>query len=208
MKNGSGRGFIGEPTQTLCTELAGDNTVISKEAWMRDGENVEEMDTGIFDHNPHDPNYHHIELENLENIGDDSAYDNTEDEREMNRDPEWDPNRVAKAGANLMTKLELSPTRAMCDVVAAYMGRLECRMDGVIHHCLNHKHDQAVVEAVLEFARKMAKYFPEISKKAKNRLISDAQMEQQLQRRIDGPAYRLGKAIFNSNWCRLLIATV
>ncbi|PIQ69264.1 MAG: hypothetical protein COV90_02265 [Candidatus Tagabacteria bacterium CG11_big_fil_rev_8_21_14_0_20_41_11] len=78
MKNGSGRGFIGEPTQTLCTELAGDNTVISKEAWMRDGENVEEMDTGIFDHNPHDPNYHHIELENLENIGDDSAYDNTE----------------------------------------------------------------------------------------------------------------------------------
>ena len=58
MKNGSGRGFIGEPTRTLCTELAGDNTVISKEAWMRDGENVEEMDTGIFDHNPHDPNYH------------------------------------------------------------------------------------------------------------------------------------------------------
>ena len=54
----------------------------------------------------------------------------------------------------------------------------------------------------------MRKYFPEISKKAKNRLISDAQMEQQLQRRIDGPAYRLGKAIFNSNWCRLLIATV
>jgi len=51
------------------------------------------------------------------------SYDDTEDKREMNRDPEWDPRRVAQAGAKLIETLELSPTRAMCDVVGAYMGR-------------------------------------------------------------------------------------
>jgi len=82
-------------------------------------------------------------------------------------------------------------------------------MDGVIDHCLNHRCDQAVVNAAVEFSEKMGKYFPEISKKAKNRLIADAQMEQQLQRRTDGPAYRLGKAIYNSShWPRFLRATV
>ncbi len=192
-----------EPSQTLCTELTGNDTVIPKEAWAVHGEEVEEMDTGIFDHDLHDPEYRHQDLENLaeEDIYPD-RHDLAEDEREANRDPEWDPNRVARAGAKLMIELELSPTRAMCDVVGAYMGRLEYRMDGVIYHCLNCKRDNDVVEAAVKFAEKMSKYFPEISKKARDRLIADAQMEQQLQRRIDGPANRLGKVLFGNCWNR------
>ena len=191
-----------EPTQTLCTEISTDLGKVSVKDWARDGEvKIEELDMGFPFHDPHDPEYHHIDLEN---IADDGDYDNTEDEREMNRNPEWDPNKVAKAGANLMTELGLSSTRQMCDVVGAYMQRPECRMDGVIHYCLDNRRDEEVVKASLEFAEKMSKYFPEISKKAKARLIADAQMEQQLQRRIDGPAYRLGKAIFDGYWGILL----
>jgi len=139
---------------------------------------------------------------------DGDSYDSTEDEREANRDSEWDPNKVAEAGVNLMIELGLSPTptRQMCDIVGAYMGRMECRMDGVIHYCLDNRRDEEVVKASLEFAGKMEKYFPEISKKAKARLIADAQMELQLQRRTDGPAYHLGEAIFGNRWQRLLRA--
>ncbi len=206
MRKSDSRGFIGEPRRTLCTEISTDLGNVSVENWAHEGEvEKEELDMGFPFHDPHDPEYHHVDLENLENIKDDRDYDGIEDEREMNRDPEWDPNKVAKAGVNLMTELGFfSPTRQMCDVVGAYMQRLECRMDGVIHYCLDHKRDKDVVEAALEFAGKMAKYFPEISKKAKARLIADAQMEQQLQRRINGPAYRLGKAIFDSHWGILL----
>jgi hypothetical protein len=75
-------------------------------------------------------------------------------------------------------------------------------MDGVIHYCLDNRRNQAVTKAAVEFAGKMAKYLPEISKRARDRLIADAQMEQQLQRRIDGPANRLGKVLFSSSWNR------
>lgn len=185
---------------------------VPKEAWAVHGEEPQEMDTGILKPSPYVKKnpftsfvaYAADELDRQNGNG----YDNTEDEREMNRDPEWDSNNAAQAGVALMIKLNLTPTREMCNVVGAYLGRLECRMDGAIHYCLENRRNNDVVEAALEFAEKMGKYLPEISKKAKNRLIADAQMERQLQRRVDGPAYRLGKAIFNSNWDRLLRATV
>ncbi len=207
---GSGRGFDGEPRRTLCTELREADAVVPAEAWAVHGEFDEAepdngMDTGVFGQ------IKHVELENLteEDIYPDRDDFLVEEEREANRDPEWNPKAVAQAGANLMIALNLNnPTRAMCNVVAAYMGQTECRMDGVIHHCLNCKNDGDVVEAAVEFAGKMERYFPEISPKAKKRLITDAQIELQRQRRTDGPAYRLGKAIYNSHWSRFLRATV
>jgi hypothetical protein len=214
---GTGRGFDGEPKRTACTEIVGNDTVIPNEFFAEHGEFDEMepdngMDTGIFENDPHDTCVHHQELENLseEDFYPD-RHDCSEEEREANRDSEWDPNRVAQAGANLMTQLNLTPTREMCNVIAAYMGRLEHRMDGAIHHCLDNRHNQAVVEAAVEFAGKMNKYLPEISKQARDRLVADAQMEQQLQRRLDGPANKLGQAIFGkdwSRWSRLLRATV
>lgn len=215
MREGDGRGFISEPQGgTLCTELRGNDTVIPDEAWAIHGEDpeVEVTEEGIFDcdaeRDPRDPENHHIELENLaEDDFSPDRYDDTEEEREANRDPEWDPRAVAQAGVKLMNDEKLSPTSAMCQVVGAYMGRLEYRMDGVIYYYLDARRNNVLVEAALEiedaaieFAIKMAKHFPEISKQARKRLIDEALREQQFQRRIDGPAYRLGRALFNSHW--------
>jgi len=219
-KSDSGRGFIGEPRRTACTELRGNDTVVPDEAWAVHGEDPETdvTDVGIFDcdsdRDPRDSENHHVETKNLseEDFYPD-RHDRTEDEREANRDPEWNPNKIAEAGVNLMIELGLSPTptRQMCDVIGVYIQRLECRMDGVIHYCLDNRRDEEVVKASLEFAEKMNKYFPEISKEARDRLVADAQTEQQLQRRIDGPANKLGKVLFGNcwnRWSRLLRATV
>lgn len=201
--NSNGRGFIGEPTRTLCSELRGDDTVIPDEAWAVHGEEVGEMDTGI--PRPVSKNnfsswigYAADEIDR-QNGG---SYDQTEDEREARRRS----SQVAvEARLNLIRTLGLSFKGTMCHIVDIYLFN---RMDGVIDHYLNCKHDNDVIEAALEFAGKMSKYFPEISKNARKRLIAAAQIEQQLEKRIDGPAYRLGRAIFNSNWERLLRATV
>lgn len=214
-REGDGRGFISEPQGgTLCTELRGNDTVIPDEAWAIHGEDpeVEVTEEGIFDcdaeRDPRDPENHHIELENLaEDDFSPDRYDDTEEEREANRDPEWDPRAVAQAGVKLMNDEKLSPTSAMCQVVGAYMGRLEYRMDGVIDYCLGARRNNDLIEtaleieeAAIEFSGKMAKHFPEISKRTRKRLIDEALREQQFQRRVDGPAYRLGKALFNSHW--------
>lgn len=205
-REGDGRGFEGEPRQTLCTELCGNDTIIPKDAWVIHGEEPKEMDTGIPKPSPYvrkNPftsyvGYASDELDRQNS----NSYDSTEDEREARRRT---PQVAVDARLNLIRTLRSSLKGIMCEIVDIYLYK---RMDGVIHYCLDHKCDQAIVEAALEFAGKMAKYFPEISKEAKDRLIADAQIEQQLQRRTDGPAYRLGEMIFNSNWKRLLRATV
>jgi hypothetical protein len=200
-KKGRGRGHNGQipPWKPLT-----DPKFVSCECW-------EEGDTGIPRRSPyHHPNpftsfvgYAADELDRQN-----GKINNSEDEREAGRDPEWDSRRVAKAGANLMETLELASTRAMCAVVGAYMGRLECRMDGVIDYCLRNRNDSAVADAAVAFAGKMEKYLPDISKQARDRLIAEAQRERQFQKRTDGLAYRLGKTIFNNNWDRLLRAAV
>lgn len=197
--------FFGEPSRTLCSELRGDNTVIPDEAWCIHGEPVEELDMG---YPTRDPLRRHLDLENIsEREFFPHRYDHSEEEKEANRDPEWDPNRVAEAGDKLIGMLGLFRTYQMEEIVACYMGRLEGRMDAVVHHCLNNRRNRPTMEAGEEFARKIAGHSPVISQKARDRLVAEAQREGRLPwfKTTKGPIYRFGEAVYGPARWKLLL---
>lgn len=187
--------FLTEPVRTLCLELRGDHTVIPREAWLTHGEEEPDFEG------------HHIDLENLPEEA--FYYDRHEnlDCDEVSRDPKANQAAVVQAGSRLMDILNLSNTRAMCDVVGQYMVPAECRMDGVILYFLKYKQKEEVVEATLEFTRKIANYLPETSKEARKRLVKEMRKEWK-ERQNDGPAFRLSQALHDTNLARLAMSFV
>ncbi len=179
----------GGGTRTLCTELAGDNTVISKEAWARDGEDpeTEVTETGIFDcdsdRDPRDPENHHIETENLceEDIYPD-RYDDDDDDQEWRETKRRDPKAMLMAAKSLLRLLygaaddsvSMEEFESLNPIIAIYLRE---RMDGVVRHFFKNLRDEHITETVLDFVRKMVLYKPAVSQKEKNHILPHARIE-------------------------------
>lgn len=171
-----------EPVRTLCSEIRENATVIPVWAWLAHGE--EEPDS----------EGHHIDLENLPEEAFYCDRHKVEDDKEAIRDPLANQAGVVQAGARLMDLLGLSNTRAMCGVVGFYLSRTKYGMDAVIDHLLSHKDDKEVVEAAIEFAGKMANYFPEISEEARKRLVKEMRKDWK-RGQNDGSAFRFQSGV-------------
>lgn len=168
-----------EPTLTLCSELRGNGTVIPDEAWMMHGEGSSgELDLGFFPNNSHDPERKHQELENLceEDFYPDRdglEEELSQEEREARR---CDPVAIAKAGINLIQKLEIELTKINYDIVAIY---LERKTDGLVGRFLSDlKYNRSEeAEAIVKFFEKMKKFQPSVSERATSVILAQARIE-------------------------------
>ncbi len=144
--------FEGKPRRTLCSELTGDHTIISEEAFAEHGEfdpaePEAGMDTGVFETDPHDPECHHI---NLENLAEEDFYPGREDDFNdkysiVDEDPADIPDKAkAEAGVHLieMLGLDINCNREVCDVVGVYLNE---KMDGVVVHYFRNLRNPAIV---------------------------------------------------------------
>ncbi len=179
--------FDGEPRRTACTELAGDDTVIPKEAWVEHGEEIEKMDTGIFDHDSHDPECRYIDRENL--CEEDIYVDRYGDEEEMSQEEREakrrDPKAMLTAAKSLLRMLygladdsisifEFEGITKTNSIIVIYLRE---RMDGVVKHFFKNLRDEHITETVLDFVRKMVPYKPAVSREEENHILPHARIE-------------------------------
>ena len=147
--------------------------LVPKECWAEHGEEIEEMDTGI-------PRLTSVHCERTD--GDCSCYlpGNFDIESKS-------PEQNARAAAELIRVLGLTPSRETSDAADAY---IENRMDGVIRYHLNNIYNPAVVSAILDFVVKLRDKLKElrdgeagieldVSSEARDLLIERATHERQ-----------------------------
>lgn len=159
-KNGNGRGFIGGPRQTLCTELRGNDTVIPNEAWAIHGEEAEELDTGIPRIRDDDGGKmfgRHRKFTSWVGF----AADQIEQQAKTPEDEliaKEEEVSLVQAAINWMRLIEVDPTPEMCLVIGAYIEEdmkspLSRGMDGVVRHYSQSAN--SAKEAVLEFISRL-----------------------------------------------------
>ncbi len=148
---------------------------------MHDGEEVEEMDTGI----PlHDPARKHVDLENLceEDIYPDRDGSEGIADQEEREEKRQEPKAMLKAAKNLLRivygatdeSVSMEEFESSNPIIAIYLRE---RMDGVIAYYFDNRYDSKIAEDVLEFCRKMFQFQPRMSKRVMTDIITQARKE-------------------------------